>query len=191
MAAPKLIVLSEQFRGKSFELTKDIHTAGRLDERDICIKDPTMSSFHCEFAKDGDTFILRDKGSTNGSRVNNVPVTGEQELHNSDIVQLGGIEMLFDCDDKSVTTVMRTQTGIDLENTDLALNSAPRMTNFNPYGSGGGGSMNKIIVLVVALLIIAIVGLLAYIGITVANSDAAAENKTKTEATTDTTGAQE
>ncbi len=172
MAAPKLIVLSEQFRGKSFELTKPLHTAGRLDERDICIKDPTMSSFHCEFVKDGDSFILRDKGSTNGSRVNNVPVTGEQELHNSDIVQLGGIEMLFDCDDKSVTTVMRTQTGIDLENTDLALNSAPRMTNFNPYGSGGGGgSTHKIIVLVVSLLIIAIVGLLAYIGYTVANSD--------------------
>ncbi len=165
MAAPKLIVLSEQFRGKSFELKKETHTAGRLDERDICIKDPTISSFHCEFVKNPEGYTLRDKGSTNGSRINNVPVTGEQEMHNSDIVQLGGIEMLYDCDDKSVTTVMRTQTGIDLENTDLAVNTVKRMENFNPYGggAGGGGASHKIIVIVVVLLIVAILGLLGFI----------------------------
>ena len=31
--APKLIVLSEQFRGKVFELTKDTYSIGRVDAR--------------------------------------------------------------------------------------------------------------------------------------------------------------
>ncbi len=53
---PKLIVLSEQFRGKVFELTKDLHTAGRVDARDICIKDPSISSYHADFIKKGATY---------------------------------------------------------------------------------------------------------------------------------------
>ena len=111
---PKLIILSEQLRGRTFELTKDLHTVGRVDERDICIKDPTISTYHCAFIRDGNTYILKDQGSTNGTRVNNVPIT-EQVLQNSDILQIGGVELLYDCDDKSVTTVMRTQTGINID----------------------------------------------------------------------------
>jgi len=163
MGAPKLIVLSEHLRGKSFDLTKKIHTVGRVDERDICIKDPTISSYHCEFEKSGDTYILRDKGSTNGSRVNNVPLTTEQELHNSDILQIGGIEILYDCDDKSVTTVMRTQTGIDLDNTDLSINTVKRMDNFDSYKNPSGGSSHKIMILIVCILAIVVLGLIIFI----------------------------
>ena len=36
----KLIILSEQFRGRTFELTSETMTIGRVDQRDICIKDP-------------------------------------------------------------------------------------------------------------------------------------------------------
>ena len=48
---PKLIILSEQMRGKTFELSKELYTAGRVDDRDICIKDPTISSYHCDIVK--------------------------------------------------------------------------------------------------------------------------------------------
>ena len=113
---PKLIVLSEQFRGKVFELTKDIHTVGRVDERDICIKDPSISSYHADFIKKGSTYILRDRNSTNGSRVNNEPIT-EKELKNTDMIQLGGVEMLFDCNDKSGTREVKTMTKIDITST--------------------------------------------------------------------------
>ena len=52
---PKLTILSEQLRGKTFELNKDLHTVGRIEERDICIMDPTISSYHCSFIKSGNT----------------------------------------------------------------------------------------------------------------------------------------
>ena len=110
---PKLTILSEQLRGKTFELNKDLHTVGRIEERDICIMDPTISTYHCSFIKSGNTYILKDNNSTNGTRVNNVPIT-EQELQNSDIIQMGDVEMLYDCDDKTTQTETRTQTGIDL-----------------------------------------------------------------------------
>lgn len=162
--APKLIVLSEQFRGKTFELTKDVHTCGRVEERDICINDSTISSYHCDFVKTDNTFTLRDHGSTNGSRVNNVPAT-DQILQNSDIVQLGGIEFLYDCDDKSVTTVMRTQTGIELSSDDIGVTTVRRMQNYSPFNadeqSHGSPRFLKYIVIVLTLIIIGLLGFIA------------------------------
>ena len=114
---PKLIVLSEQFRGKVFELTKDLHTAGRVDARDICIKGPSISSYHADFIKKGATYILRDRNSTNGSKVNNVPVTEDVELKSSDMIQLGNVEMLYDCQEKSSTRELKTMTKIDITST--------------------------------------------------------------------------
>ena len=105
---PKLIVLSSQFRGKQFELTNDFYTVGRSDERDICIKDSSLSSHHCDIIRSGETFIVRDNNSTNGTRINNVPVS-EQELMNSDIIQFGGIEVLFDADNKEGSRSTTTQ----------------------------------------------------------------------------------
>ncbi len=162
-AIPKLIVLSEQLRGKSFELTKDLHTVGRSEERDICIKDPTISTYHCEFIKNESTYVLRDNNSTNGTRVNNVPIT-EQELHNSDILQIGGVEVLFDCDDKSVTTVMRTQTGIDLESTEVGVATVKKMDHFSPKGEASKKNFSQFMLIgVVVLLIVFILVLLGYI----------------------------
>jgi pSer/pThr/pTyr-binding forkhead associated (FHA) protein len=162
--APKLIVLSEQLRGKSFELNKDLHTVGRVEERDICIKDPTISTYHCDFIKTENTYILRDKGSTNGTRVNNVPIT-EQELQNSDILQVGGVEILYDCDDKSVTTVMRTQTGIDLEGANLEMATVKKMENVSPFkaSKNKGAASKKIVLIMISLLAVIIVGLIGFV----------------------------
>lgn len=155
---PKLIILSEQLRGKSFELTKDVHTVGRSEERDICIKDPTISTYHCDFVKTGNTYTIRDNKSTNGTRVNNVPIT-EQELQNSDILQVGGVEILYDCDDKSVTTVMRTKTYINLDGTDLGLSSVKKMESLDPFGNkeGGDGKKSQKIVLILVILLAGII----------------------------------
>ena len=104
---PKLIVLSEKMRGKSFELTEPVMSAGRNEQQDICIKDSTLSSHHCDFIKTETSYMVRDNDSTNGTRVNNVPVT-EQELKNFDVIQLGGIEILYDADDGTDNDNMRS-----------------------------------------------------------------------------------
>ena len=92
---PKLTVLFEKLRGKSFELNKDLISAGRGDGMGILIAEPSLSRHHCDFIRtERDTYIVRDNGSTNGTRVNNIPVT-ELELRDEDIVQLGIVELLY------------------------------------------------------------------------------------------------
>ncbi len=161
---PKLIVLSELLRGKSYELSKDLYTCGRDEDRDICIIDPTISTYHCDFVRTGTSFTIRDHGSTNGSRVNNIPVK-EQELQNSDILQLGGVEVLYDCESKSVTTVMRTQTGIDLTGVEVGTTTVRQMENFSPFEAERKKYENKSsnFIKILIVLVIIIIGLLAVI----------------------------
>lgn len=100
---PKLIILSEQLRGQSFELAKDEYTIGRGEDCDICIPDPTVSVLHATLVKTDDgTYEARDVGSENGTRVNGRRIgQAGQILVNSDLVQVGGVEMLYDSYDQS------------------------------------------------------------------------------------------
>ena len=147
---PKLIVLSEQFRGKVFELTKDLHTAGRVDARDICIKDPSISSYHADFIKKGSTYILRDRNSTNGSKVNNVPVTEDVELKSSDMIQLGNVEMLYDCQEKSSTRELKTMTKIDITSTSTVGTST--LQRLETVSQGRSQKKSWVPIVIIALL---------------------------------------
>ena len=117
---PKLIVLSEQLRGQAFELTQAQHTIGRTDERDICIVDATISGHHCSLVMvDDGTYVAQDENSTNGTRLNGTRLEAgnPQPLANGDILQVGSVEMLFDCD-SSRKEGTATQTVVDLHNSD-------------------------------------------------------------------------
>ncbi len=164
---PKLIILSEQLRGNNFELIGERYIVGRVDTCDITLKDPTVSSRHCEFIKKGTTYLLRDLNSTNGTRVNNVPIS-EQELRSSDILQIGGIEILFDCEDKSLSTAIKTTTNIKLDTTDQGISTIKKMENFSPYSSGKGSDKIKhgaiiAVLVLLALLVLCLILYLVYI----------------------------
>ena len=97
---PRFIVLSEKLRGKIFEISKDEMSIGCHDDNDICIDDASVSEHHADIFRreldDKIVCVLRDNNSLNGTRVNNVVITGEQVLKNSDIIQFGEIEGVFD-----------------------------------------------------------------------------------------------
>ena len=48
---PRFTVLHEKFRGKTFDLEKDVISIGRKDTMDICIKDPSVSGHHADLIK--------------------------------------------------------------------------------------------------------------------------------------------
>ena len=48
MAVPRVIILSEMMRGKTFELTESVHTIGRTEDKDVVIPDGTINTLHCE-----------------------------------------------------------------------------------------------------------------------------------------------
>ena len=158
----KLIVLSQQLRGQSFDLTGDEYVLGRSDDADITIPDPTVSGRHCRLVRNDEaSFKVVDNGSTNGTRVNGVRVEEgeEQALVKSDILQVGGVELLFDSEDTRTTGASTTQTVINLEETESGEVPVSDMKNFSPFGPRAGldGREHKKVTLVIGALIGALV----------------------------------
>ncbi len=158
MANPKLTVLFEKLRGKTFELDQPSMTVGRKDEMNICIKDSSLSGFHGTFVRtdDGD-YILRDENSTNGTRVNNVPVS-EQKLKHLDIIQLGGVEVLYDNSSNAENASSgamgnRTHT-INLDGLDANMATVRTMTNYSPFAQEMHTQQAKTHKLFMAVLVI-------------------------------------
>ena len=135
---PKIIILSDSYSGqKLHDLTEPSYSIGRVEDQSICIPDTTVSSQHAELIllEDGN-YMAKDLGSSNGTRVNGNRIT-EQVLQHSDILQVGGIEILYHCDDDSLSTGQVAQTGINLEDTAGGL-QIQQMENVSPLSKGGG-----------------------------------------------------
>jgi len=135
---PKFTVLYEQLRGKTFEIDRDSMLIGRKVDCDIQIADGSVSGSHAVISKreeNGKTvYVIRDNDSTNGTRINNIPVT-EQILKNSDLITFGNVEVLFDDGtEKSEAAVDFSQMThtIDISNIDTNTSTSQTLVNFNP-----------------------------------------------------------
>lgn len=71
-------------------------TIGRTPDNIISFpNDQKISRNHAYIEQRGDDYIIVDLGSSNGSRINGVPFTGERLLQNGDYVILGGSVVVF------------------------------------------------------------------------------------------------
>jgi hypothetical protein len=68
---------------------------GRGDAVDIRLEDPFASSRHCEIVKQGNLYVIEDLGSTNGTYLNEEPLTGPQPLHVGDRIRIGDTEFSY------------------------------------------------------------------------------------------------
>ena len=94
---PKLIITT-QAQGKiGYEFTEELVTIGRSPDNMIVIEDPSVSSRHAQLERSGETYRLKDLESTNGTKVNGLPVT-ETMLRFDDRVRFGGVESRFESD---------------------------------------------------------------------------------------------
>src|SRR5438132_4986443 len=89
---PKLII-----SGTAHELAEELITIGRAPENAIVIDDPSVSSRHAQLELAGETYRLKDLDSTNGTKVNGVPIT-ETVLRFEDRIRFGKIEARFEPD---------------------------------------------------------------------------------------------
>lgn len=80
--------------GARFLLDVDLTTAGRSVSCDIFLDDVTVSREHAHFVRVGNTFLMRDAGSLNGTYVNRERFA-EAELHEGDEVQIGKYRLTF------------------------------------------------------------------------------------------------
>lgn len=76
----------------SFAIAEGVSIVGREAELTIALAaESTVSRRHAEIVRNGDSIILRDLGSRNGTFVNGAPLTGDHALRRGDRVQFGSV----------------------------------------------------------------------------------------------------
>jgi hypothetical protein len=105
-AAPLLTVVPSAFdrppavlslpNGQRIELHEGHYVLGRHLENDIVLNDTNVSRKHAEFVCAAGEVVVRDLGSTNGTKVNGVLITGEQLLQHGDVINFGTAQVRFE-----------------------------------------------------------------------------------------------
>jgi pSer/pThr/pTyr-binding forkhead associated (FHA) protein len=92
----KLVVISSNFAGKEFDLTRPQMIVGRTDENDIVVNHRSISRNHAKVTRDPETgrYTISDLQSSNGVRVNGQDY-GKVELRRGDTIDLGHVRMRF------------------------------------------------------------------------------------------------
>ncbi|NTU90117.1 MAG: DUF3662 domain-containing protein [Actinobacteria bacterium] len=80
--------------GETFELRGSRVSVGRDRSNTICIPDANMSRNHAEFVRNGNIWILRDLGSTNGSFVGGRTIS-QAELYDGDVITVGTTKLEY------------------------------------------------------------------------------------------------
>jgi hypothetical protein len=81
--------------GSRLALGDEPVTIGRLVGCEVVVDDTNVSRRHAEIRRDGDSFMVVDLGSTNGTRVNGIPVHSHR-LSSGDIVTVGTTSLRFE-----------------------------------------------------------------------------------------------
>ena len=93
-----LIVLEGALKGQRVALNQPLLRIGRREENDWVLAHGSVSGTHCEIAKNESGFLIRDLGSTNGTKVNPNAIK-EHVLYRNDIILIGEIPVMIEGDD--------------------------------------------------------------------------------------------
>src|SRR5213596_3542873 len=88
----KLVLLTEGFAGRTYELKVEKTTVGRVEDNAFPIPEPSVSSHHCEIILRGNDVVIKDLNSTNGTFINGEKVT-EAVLKPGQLLRLGQLEL--------------------------------------------------------------------------------------------------
>ena len=81
----------------NYEFDQPVVTLGRLKENDIQLPHSTVSGFHAQILKDGENYYLVDRGSINGTFLNDQRLlAGEKKLlQDGDTIRIQSFELYF------------------------------------------------------------------------------------------------
>jgi Protein of unknown function (DUF3662)/Inner membrane component of T3SS, cytoplasmic domain len=81
--------------GRRVQIGTEPLVIGRLPECGVVLADSNVSRRHAELRRAGDSVVLTDLGSTNGTRVNGAPIR-ERTLASGDEVSVGSTRLIFE-----------------------------------------------------------------------------------------------
>jgi len=91
----KLVILTQGLNGRAHELNVDRTTIGRVEDNMFQIAETSVSSHHCEVLLRGNDVVIKDLNSTNGTFINDQPVT-ESVLKPGQTLRIGTVELKLD-----------------------------------------------------------------------------------------------
>ena len=77
------------------EVRETVTLIGRSRRSDVVVEDPNVSRQHAEIRREGDNYLIRDLGSTNGTRVNRRDIK-QATLQPGDRIEVGTTELRFE-----------------------------------------------------------------------------------------------
>ena len=117
---------------KTFYLSKEVITVGKLSSNDFQLNDNSVSRNHCKFERSKNSYKLIDMGSTNGTYVNGKRID-ESELKENDNITIGRTILKFlmvsekesytDVDDQKISMVIPLSDEIKLEKKEKIISS--------------------------------------------------------------------
>jgi hypothetical protein len=92
---PRLLV--EHAPGHETGVAYDLMDGATLGRGNVEIRldDPFASSRHARISREGHVVVIEDLGSTNGTYLNDDPLTGPQPLHDGDRIRIGDSEFSY------------------------------------------------------------------------------------------------
>ncbi len=92
---PRLLV--EHAVGHESGVAYDLMDGATLGRGDVEIRldDPFASTRHARISREGHVVVIEDLGSTNGTYLNESPLTGPQPLHDGDRIRIGDCEFSY------------------------------------------------------------------------------------------------
>lgn len=129
-----LLGMSGDVKGKTFPIDEDELTLGRSSDNKVVINNATVSSHHASIKREGDNYVLRDLGSTNGTRVNSREVK-EAILRPKDLIQVGSVEFMFNSEAMSLEDAQAaTAFSTEVLESEGVVEMPKSFDNISPFG---------------------------------------------------------
>ncbi len=129
----KLTIRQGPRPNQTYELDKDVYAIGREAGNDLVIEDAQVSRRHARLTKQGNSYLLEDLGSTNGTFVNGSRVTAPVLLANGDLIGLADT-VVIEAQAPMLTDVNATLVGraADAEPTSIIQGPPTTVPSFTP-----------------------------------------------------------
>ena len=150
-----LIGMSVDVKGKNIPIDRDELTIGRSGDNTIPLNNPTVSGHHCHIRREGDGYVLKDLGSTNGTRVNAKDIQ-EVALKPKDLIQVGNVEFLFSSEVGYVPEPEPTFTETQVVVSEEPSTKPESFNNISPFGARQKDSPKAWIYVIIGLSILAV-----------------------------------
>ena len=94
---PRLTLNPGTEGAQTFDLAPGTYEIGRRPDNAICIANGSVSGLHCKLTVNGDTVVLTDLDSTNGTFVEGLQIT-ETPLEHGQRLRFGNVDLTFESD---------------------------------------------------------------------------------------------